>query len=39
MMTPMYAKRHQTTWIFIFDILLDWIAVPSVDRIVSVQLL
>jgi hypothetical protein len=34
-----YTRKHQTTQTFAFDNLLDWIAIPSVDRTVFVQLL
>jgi hypothetical protein len=39
MMMAMYVKKHQTTQTSAFDILLDWITIPSVDQTVSVQVL
>jgi hypothetical protein len=38
-MMAMYARRHRMTQISAYDSLLDWIAVPSVDQAVYVQLL
>jgi hypothetical protein len=38
-MMAIYARRHRTTQTSAYESLLDWIAVPSVDWAVYVQLL
>jgi hypothetical protein len=38
-MIAMYTRKHQTTWTSSFDILLDWIAISSVDKSISILLL